>query len=122
MFPHCFICTHGSLWKCRPYGNPQRTRIPTGAWKAALSTFPQANPISIFLDSRQHQVSRGWHYYRARSIRPATPRSTGTSRLKVLPEAFTSDPDRLSRFEREAKVLASLNHPEHREHLRAGGS
>jgi len=30
--------------------------------------------------------------------------------LKVLPEAFTSDPDRLARFEREAKVLASLNH------------
>ena len=31
--------------------------------------------------------------------------------LRVLPEAFTSDPDRLTRFEREAKVLASLNHP-----------
>ena len=31
--------------------------------------------------------------------------------LKVLPEAFTSDPDRLARFEREAKVLASLIHP-----------
>ena len=31
--------------------------------------------------------------------------------LKVLPEAFTSDPDRLSRFEREARLLASLNHP-----------
>ena len=31
--------------------------------------------------------------------------------LKVLPEAFTSDPDRLARFEREAKVLASLNQP-----------
>ena len=31
--------------------------------------------------------------------------------LKVLPKAFTSDPDRLARFEREAKVLASLNHP-----------
>ena len=31
--------------------------------------------------------------------------------IKVLPEAFTSDPDRLARFEREAKVLASLNHP-----------
>ena len=29
--------------------------------------------------------------------------------LKVLPEAFTQDPDRLARFEREAKVLASLN-------------
>ena len=31
--------------------------------------------------------------------------------LKVLPEAFTADPDRLARFQREAKVLASLNHP-----------
>ena len=31
--------------------------------------------------------------------------------LKVLPEAFASDPDRLARFEREAQVLASLNHP-----------
>ena len=31
--------------------------------------------------------------------------------LKVLPQAFTDAPDRLARFEREAKVLASLNHP-----------
>ncbi len=31
--------------------------------------------------------------------------------LKVLPESFAQDPDRLARFEREAKVLASLNHP-----------
>src|SRR5262250_2157922 len=31
--------------------------------------------------------------------------------LKVLPDAFTADPDRLARFEREALVLASLNHP-----------
>jgi dienelactone hydrolase len=31
--------------------------------------------------------------------------------LKVLPEVFASDPERLARFEREAKVLASLNHP-----------
>ncbi len=30
--------------------------------------------------------------------------------LKVLPEAFTQDPDRLARFERKAKVLARLNH------------
>jgi serine/threonine protein kinase len=31
--------------------------------------------------------------------------------IKVLPEEFTADPERLARFEREAKVLASLNHP-----------
>jgi len=31
--------------------------------------------------------------------------------LKVLPDAFARDPERLARFEREAQVLASLNHP-----------
>ncbi len=31
--------------------------------------------------------------------------------IKLLPEAFAADADRLARFEREAKVLASLNHP-----------
>ena len=31
--------------------------------------------------------------------------------IKMLPEAVATDPDRLARFEREAKVLASLNHP-----------
>jgi eukaryotic-like serine/threonine-protein kinase len=31
--------------------------------------------------------------------------------LKVLPQAFARDPARMARFEREAKVLASLNHP-----------
>ena len=30
--------------------------------------------------------------------------------LKVLPDAFTLDPDRLARFKREAQMLASLNH------------
>jgi serine/threonine-protein kinase len=31
--------------------------------------------------------------------------------LKILPEQFATDPDRLARFRREAQVLASLNHP-----------
>ncbi len=31
--------------------------------------------------------------------------------LKLLPELFASDPDRLARFQREAQLLASLNHP-----------
>ena len=31
--------------------------------------------------------------------------------IKVLPDLFASDPERLARFQREAQVLASLNHP-----------
>ena len=31
--------------------------------------------------------------------------------LKLLPEAFAADPERLARFEREGRLLASLNHP-----------
>jgi serine/threonine protein kinase len=30
--------------------------------------------------------------------------------VKILPDAFAQDPERLARFKREAKVLASLNH------------
>ena len=41
--------------------------------------------------------------------------------LKVLPELFTADPDRLARFRREAQVLASLNHPNIGAHLRLRG-
>jgi Tol biopolymer transport system component len=44
--------------------------------------------------------------YRARDVR--LQREVA---IKVLPAAVTSDPERLARFEREAQVLASLNHP-----------
>src|SRR5262245_66449998 len=31
--------------------------------------------------------------------------------IKVIPDPFATDPERLARFEREAKTLAALNHP-----------
>jgi eukaryotic-like serine/threonine-protein kinase len=44
--------------------------------------------------------------YRARDMKLARDVA-----VKVLPAAFSSDPERLARFAREAQVLASLNHP-----------
>jgi serine/threonine protein kinase len=31
--------------------------------------------------------------------------------IKVLPDVFTNDTERIARFQREAQILASLNHP-----------
>ena len=39
--------------------------------------------------------------------------------IKVLPELFALDAERLARFTREAQTLAALNHPQHRADLRA---
>ena len=46
-----------------------------------------------------------------RSIRATDTKLNRQVALKILPEAFGRDPDRLVRFQREAQVLASLNHP-----------
>src|SRR5579864_970165 len=43
--------------------------------------------------------------------RATDPRLGRDVALKVLPEIFARDAERMARFEREAKVLASLNHP-----------
>ena len=40
--------------------------------------------------------------------------------IKILPEAFAADAERLARFQREAQVLASLNHPNIAHHPRPG--
>ena len=47
----------------------------------------------------------------AKSIRPTTRKLGRDVAIKVLPEALASDPERIARFEREAKTLAALNHP-----------
>ena len=44
--------------------------------------------------------------YRARDTRLVRDVS-----IKILPEAFAADAERVARFQREAKLLASLNHP-----------
>ena len=59
-------------------------------------------------------VSVGW----ARCTAPTTTTLGREVAIKVLPAAFTADPERRARFEREARMLATLNHPAHRRDLR----
>jgi hypothetical protein len=56
---------------------------------------------------RRHLTNHcSWKVYRARDTR--LDRDVA---IKVLPDAVASDPERIARFEREAKTLAALNHP-----------
>jgi serine/threonine protein kinase len=52
---------------------------------------------------------RGWRY--GRSVRARDARLERDVAIKILPEAFAADAERVARFTREAQTLASLNHP-----------
>ena len=69
-----------------------------------LTTGQEFGPLS---PSSASSASVGW----ARSTKPTTGNSGGTWPIKVLPRVFTDDPERLARFEREARMLAALDHP-----------
>ena len=68
-------------------------------------------PITIGTDLGSHEITalhgKGGmgEVYRARDTK--LKREVG---IKILPEEFSRDRDRVGRFQREAKVLASLNH------------
>ena len=57
--------------------------------------------------SRQLSAQAEW----ARSIARATRSSIATSHSRCCRISFADDPERLARFDREAQLLASLNHP-----------
>ena len=57
------------------------------------------------------QVNRGCEYNRGAEVyRARDAKLKREVAIKVLPEAFSRDPERVMRFQREAEVLASLNH------------
>jgi len=62
--------------------------------------------IGVFEVQRLLGVGGMGEVYRARDTRLGRDVA-----IKILPRAFKDDADRLARFEREARVLASLNHP-----------
>src|SRR4029077_4792222 len=83
---------------------------PVGALVAGL-----VSPVSALLTGRRIGVFEVQgllgvggmgEVYRARDTRLGREVA-----IKILPRAFKDDPDRLARFEREARMLASLNHP-----------
>src|SRR6188768_3896000 len=92
-------------------GSPTRRRRPRGT----SGSRPSGNdPMSITPGSRlgpyEITVAIGaggmGEVYRARDTK-----LNRDVAIKVLPEVFALDPDRLTRFTREAQTLAALNHP-----------
>ena len=86
--------------------------IDTGvaAMAVDLATAPAASLIGRRLGVYEIRAVLGsggmGEVYRARDTRLGRDVA-----IKILPPAFTRDADRLARFEREARVLASLDHP-----------
>ena len=76
----------------------------------------QAASVGSYLHRAAASASAAWARFIARTIR----RWAATSRSRSCPQHFTSDPERLARFEREARVLAALNHPHIARHLWSG--
>src|SRR5260370_4169116 len=77
--------------------------LPTSAVRVALAKGTRLGDYEV-----QSQIGAGGmgEVYRARDLR--LPRDVA---LKVLPSSLSSDPDRLRRFEQEARAAAALNHP-----------
>ena len=69
-------------------------------------TLPPGKRIGIYEITSLLGVGGMGEVYRARDVRLGRDVA-----LKTLPAAFAADADRVGRFEREARVLATLNHP-----------
>ncbi len=93
---------------CGPRGcSDQRkhpSRRPLGSWPAHC---PRPASVWVAMRSSICSASAAW----AASIAPSTPVSGAKSRSRRLAEAFRGDSASLRRFEREARVLATLSHP-----------
>ena len=76
--------------------------------RAGLNLVPLANGTRLGMYEILAPLGAGGmgEVYRARDTKLGR-----TVALKVLSDAWASDPDRVSRFQREAQLLASLNHP-----------
>ena len=96
------------VWESRLSGS-ERGRSATGVWTRYCGTAAKAGGQRR---RRTSSCSSGRLLPTRRQVWQAT--DTQLNRevaLKIPPDAFAGDPDRLARFKREAQILASLNHP-----------
>ena len=91
-----------------PRLEPRAVKVSFAVWSTMMrSQCPFGRrPARSVRGPRAPSAPAAW----ARSSEAVTPGSIGR-RIKVLPDAVARDPERLARFEREAKTLAALNHP-----------
>jgi eukaryotic-like serine/threonine-protein kinase len=93
-----------------PALHDRRLRADDAAHRASADTDPVATLAGRTIGPYRLQSLIGaggmGEVYRARDTRLGRDVA-----IKILSQKFAADPDRLARFEREARVLASLNHP-----------
>ena len=70
----------------------------------------RAPSVMVDMSTRVKEIVPGWVAW-ARSIARAIPYLGRQGAIKVLPSELLDTADRAARFEREARVLESLNHP-----------
>jgi len=95
---------------------PAASRARGGQWASVAHPVPYDHahpwpsplaPVSASTRSPPPSAKAEW----AKCVARATRSSNRDVAIKILPEAFAHDAERLARFTREAKTLASLNHP-----------
>jgi serine/threonine protein kinase len=89
--------SHLSIRRCVPFLLPQNSR------RMVLSPGVHLGPYEVVALIGEGGMGKVWRAHHTALRRDDA--------LKVLPDAFAADTDRLARFRREAQVLASLNHP-----------
>ncbi len=103
------------------YDTPSAASLETPAVDAVAATLAASSAAMIGREFGPYQITSPLGAGGMGEVYRARDRKLGRDvAIKILPQEFTADPERRGRFAREARVLATLQSPAHRRHLRAG--